>query len=116
MIAPFVLVDGHDVELFPSLDVLVSRVEAYDVRHGMYEVFDGEGTAIQLTADSDLSPVLASPGDHAAGRLKTALVGYVNAVGPVRFGMADLDLATVDLAWLVRSIWVFQAGGSKPVW
>jgi hypothetical protein len=116
MIAPFVLVEGHDVQSFPSLDALVSWVEAQDVRDGVYEAFDGEGTAIELTAESDVGPVAAGPGAHAADRLKAVLVDFVTSVGPAQIGVAELDLATVDLAWLLRLIKVFRAGGRPTVW
>jgi hypothetical protein len=117
MIAPFVLVEeGHDVQFFPSLDALVSQVEAQDVRDGIYEAFDGDGRAIELTAASDLSLVMAKARAHAADRLKSVLVDYIAAVGPDRVGVAEQDLATVDLVWLLRSIQVFHAGGRPPVW
>lgn len=52
MIAPYVLVEGLDVTLHPSLSELVGYVEAIDVLDGVYEAFDAEGTALKLQATS----------------------------------------------------------------
>jgi hypothetical protein len=116
MIPPFVLVEGHDLLLFPSLDALVNWVEAQDVRDGVFEAFDGQGRAIDLTADSDEGPVVASPGAHAADRLKVVLAEFVAEVGPLQIEAAAEDLTTVDLAWLLRSVTVYLEGGRPSVW
>jgi hypothetical protein len=62
MDAPYVLVEGLDIQTFPSLDSLVRQLEAQDVRDGAYEAFDGVGRAIELSAASDMSPVIAVVG------------------------------------------------------
>ena len=48
MIAPFLLVEGLDVSLHPSLDALTNWAEAQDVRNGVYEAFDAEGRVVKL--------------------------------------------------------------------
>lgn len=62
MIGPFVLVEGLDVSLWPSLEALTNTVEAQDVRDGVYEAFDADGRVVRLAATTDSSRVTAELG------------------------------------------------------
>ena len=114
MDGPFVLVEGLDVILFASLDVLTGWVEAQDVRDGVYEVFDATGQEVILAAESDMSPVTASSGEPAADRLRARLTRHLNSVGTERVEFGDVDLATVSLAWMIRRLGGLQQGDRSP--
>lgn len=111
MIGPFVLVEGLDVSLHPSLDALTSHVEAQDVRDGVDKAFDAEGRVVRLAAESDLSTVTAEPGESAGDRLRAILIDYLDAIGTERIGISRTDLAAVDLASLLRTLSALQGGG-----
>ena len=112
MIAPFVLVEGRDVSLLPSLEALTSHVEAQDVRDGLYEAFDSEGRQVRLEAPSDLSAVTAEQGDPAGDRLRVLLIDHLVAIGTEPLGITKFDLASVDLISLLRTVSALQQRGS----
>jgi hypothetical protein len=112
VIAPFVLVEGRDVSLHPSLEALTSHVEAQDVRDGVYEAFDSEGRQVRLAAPSDLSAVTAEQGDPAGDRLRVLLIDHVVAIGTEPLGITKSDLASVDLTSLLRTVSALQRSGS----
>jgi uncharacterized protein YlxW (UPF0749 family) len=109
MIAPFVLVDGLDVSLHPSLDALTDHVEAQDVRDGACVAFDAEGREVKLAAASDVSDVTAEPGDTASDGLRAQLINYIDHIGAERVGINDIHLATLDLASMLRIVGGHQA-------
>ena len=114
MIAPFVLVEGQDVSLHPSLDALTSLVEAQDVRDGVYETFDAEGREVKLAAATDLSAVTAAPGDQAGDRLRAILIKYLDDIGADKIDFSETDVATLDLASLLSIVAAYQRGGRSP--
>ena len=116
VIAPFVLVEDLDVTMYGSLAALTGYVEATDVLNGVYEAFDAEGREVKLAASSASRPVTAEPGDVAGSRLRALLINYVYAIGPARAGVTDPDLATVDLASIVRTLWALHTGGRSHSW
>jgi hypothetical protein len=109
VIAPFVLVEGLDVSLHPSLDALTDHVEAQDVRNGAYVAFDAERREVKLAAASDVSDMTAEPGDTASDRLRALLINYIDHIGAERVGIDDIDLATLDLASMLRIVRRHQA-------
>jgi hypothetical protein len=116
MVSPFVLVEGMDVSIYASLDELTGFVEAQDVRDGVYEAFDAEGLEIKLAAASDSGTVIAASGARASDRLRARLTAYIAALGTDRIPIEEADIATVDLASLIRSVATYQSGGRPPSW
>ena len=114
MPAPFIVVEGRDVSMFPSLADLTGWVEATDVRDGIYQAFDAQGRVIELAAKSDVSAVTAKAGEPAIERLRSLLIDYVVWVGPERVGVTDPEITTLDLATLVKAIWAFQSRRPRP--
>jgi hypothetical protein len=59
---PLILVEGgSDVTLFESERALLEYVEGYDVKCGIYEVFDSTGRCFELTALSNQEVELTAP-------------------------------------------------------
>lgn len=48
---PIIVVDGHDVSLYPTVDAAILGLEGIDVADGVYRVFDAVGRKITLRAE-----------------------------------------------------------------
>jgi hypothetical protein len=114
VIAPFVLVEGSDVSIHPSLDALTGHVEAQDVRDGVYVAFDAEGREVKLAADSDLSGVTADPEDPAGDRLRAILIKYLDDIGAEQIDITETDVATLDIASMLSIVAGSRRGGRSP--
>jgi hypothetical protein len=82
---PLVVCDGGDLIVFDRLEDLESQIEAYDVRAGRYEFFDGDGKPLVASVDGYRVHLHADPtAVPERERLEARLRSYLTALGARR--------------------------------
>jgi len=95
---PIIIVDGHDVSIYDSVEEAQVQLEAIDVRNGEYRAYDAEGRllAMDIVAEkkrvllglipTDVELVRMSDGEAAPTHereLRKALIAFLVATGSV---------------------------------
>jgi hypothetical protein len=109
-VPPLVFAEGHDVELFTSLDELIAKVEPFVVERGNVTAYDSEGRVIDVrvrrTEGSGLLAFLTAGGVRVTARLgeveprhvtqlRALLVAYLTGVPGEERDSGDLQGTSV---------------------
>lgn len=91
------VIEGHDVMVFSSPEAMLSKLEATDIRSGVYDVFDSSGRAIGLgVTDEPIERVRVVSVDEQPRhtmQLSAALVDALAATGIERAPLERLKLS-----------------------
>ena len=107
---PIIVVEGGDIDAFPTLADALGSVEAMDVRDGLFSVFDSTGRRLILNAVTDQDPVElvrveADPASET--ELRTRLVEFLAQFddrGPGINGDRSSEVSTLDLTLRVLNL------------
>ncbi len=97
-VAPIVL-DGDGLfEVYPTVALARSYVEAEDVNDGVFEAFDSEGRRLLFQTHGNLVWLEVPPDSHPEpAELERRLRRYIQSVGVDRVGITALQDATLPM-------------------
>jgi hypothetical protein len=111
-IDPIVIVEGHDVEVYPTVALACLKVEAEDANDGVLEAFDSEGRRLLFQTHGNLVSLEVPPDSHPdPAELERRLRGYIQSVGVDRVGITDVRDATLPA--LLDAVLRFQLGEDR---
>jgi hypothetical protein len=112
-VAP-IWIDGDGLfEVYPTVALACSYVEAVDVNDGLYEAFDSEGRRLLFQTHGNLVSLEAPPDSHPdPSELGRRLRGYIQSVGVDRVGITDVQDATLPA--LLDALLRFQERETRP--
>jgi hypothetical protein len=107
---PIIVDDNGDVEIYPTIEVACSKLEAIDVNENAYEVFDSRGRLLRVETRGydvwDMQVVSDVPPQPA--ELERRLRRFIERVGWERVGLADFERASLPV--LVERLLGFLGG------
>jgi hypothetical protein len=114
-VAPIVIVEGRDIEVYPTVAVACLDVEAVDANDGVLEAFDSEGRRLVFQTHGILLSLKAPPDSHPdPAELERRLRSYIQSVGVDRVGITDIQDATLPA--LLDAVLRFQRGKDRETW
>jgi hypothetical protein len=117
---PIVFAEGHDIELFASLDELTAKVEPFVVERGNVTAYDSDGRRIDIRVQKPersgiaslvevsgrVTAILAEAEPTHGTQLKSLLVAYLAGVLPKSQELAALERSSIRL--LINKIEALQ--------
>jgi hypothetical protein len=97
--------DG-DVWVFRSTERAANWMEAQDVRDGEYRLFECDGREYQLSAESDLGPVIVSGPSVTSTGLDLVRVGAARFIATVAPSTSDRNVSGGN-ARLCEVLWAY---------
>lgn len=91
-----------DVNLFSTMELLITYVEAIDVRNNEYACLSSEGHEIVLSAESDYGPVTATAETLPRHEAEAASILRSHLHWLARNGEINADLARIERGSLVE--------------
>lgn len=107
---PVFIVDGSDVGMYQDAHVAQGWLEAPDVRDGVLEIFDADGSHLDASAESDDAPVVIldsltrAPEPERLRRILRDYIGAVRSAKPELVGMSEQSLSKAQLPDLVTEM------------
>lgn len=111
-IAPIVVDDNGDVDVYQDVESACDALEAYDI--DVFEAFDGGGRRLRPLAEGHqvVDLVVLDPDEETSSFLRDRLVAYMRRVGPDHFAPATYEAETLEVILEL----LLQDSGTAPTY